>query len=55
MDSAIYAPVVIPTLNRFEHLRNCIESLKRCSGADQTEVIINSIKERMYGNKEKKT
>ena len=40
MDSAIYAPVVIPTLNRFEHLRNCIESLKRCSGADQTEVII---------------
>ncbi len=36
----IYAPVVIPTLNRFEHFKRCIESLGRCNWADQTDVYI---------------
>lgn len=36
----IYAPVVIPTLNRYEHLRQCLESLSRCTWADQTEVYV---------------
>lgn len=34
------ASVVIPTLNRFDHLKNCVESLSRCRMADQTELII---------------
>ena len=36
----IYYPVVIPTLCRFEHFRDCIESLKSCNDADKTEVIL---------------
>ena len=36
----IYAPVIIPTLNRYEHLKNCLESLSKCSGAENTEVYI---------------
>lgn len=36
----IYAPVVIPTLNRYEHLRQCLESLSRCTWADKTEVYV---------------
>lgn len=36
----IYAPVCIPTLNRYEHLRKCLESLSCCMGADQTEVYV---------------
>lgn len=35
-----YAPVCIPTLNRYEHLRQCLESLSRCTWADQTEVYV---------------
>lgn len=35
-----YSPVVIPTLNRFTHLKRCIESLANCSGADKTILII---------------
>lgn len=35
-----YAPVLIPTLNRYEHFRKCIESLSRCTWADQTEVFV---------------
>lgn len=35
-----YAPVIIPTLNRYEHLKQCLESLERCSGAENTEVYI---------------
>jgi hypothetical protein len=35
-----FAPVVIPTLNRAEHLRNCIESLKNNKGAEYTELYI---------------
>lgn len=33
-------PVAIPTLNRYLHFRNCIESLANCTHADQTELII---------------
>lgn len=35
-----FAPVLIPTLNRHEHLRKCLESLSRCTWADQTEVYV---------------
>lgn len=35
-----YAPVVIPTLNRYEHLKQCLESLERCTGAEHTDVYI---------------
>jgi len=35
-----YAPVVIPTLNRYEHLKRCLESLEKCSGAEFTDVYI---------------
>ena len=30
----IYAPVVIPTLCRYEHLKRCIDTLSECTGAD---------------------
>ena len=36
----IYAPVLIPTLNRYEHLRQCLESLSKCTLANETEVYI---------------
>ena len=36
----IYAPVLIPTLNRHEHLKQCLESLSRCTWADKTEVYV---------------
>lgn len=36
----IYAPVCIPTLNRFEHLKICLESLSKCTWADKTEVYV---------------
>lgn len=35
-----YAPIVIPTLNRFEHLKNCVESLKNNKYADKTDLIV---------------
>ena len=35
-----YYPVFIPTLNRYTHLRRCIESLSRCTYAEETELII---------------
>jgi glycosyltransferase involved in cell wall biosynthesis len=35
-----YAPIIIPTLNRYEHLKRCVESLSRCNLADKTELII---------------
>lgn len=35
-----YAPVVIPTLNRFVHFKRCLESLERCTGADKTDVYV---------------
>jgi len=36
----IYAPVIIPTLNRFEHLKMCLESLNKNHNSDKTEVFI---------------
>ena len=35
-----FAPVMIPTLNRLDHLKICLESLSRCIWADQTEVYV---------------
>ncbi|MCQ2181805.1 MAG: glycosyltransferase family 2 protein [Bacteroidales bacterium] len=35
-----HAPVLIPTLNRYEHLKRCLESLEKCTGADKTEVFV---------------
>ena len=35
-----YAPILIPTLNRYEHFRRCVESLSRCAHADKTELVI---------------
>ena len=36
----IYAPVAVWTLNRYEHLRCCIDSLKKNKYAIDTEVYI---------------
>lgn len=36
----VYAPVIIPTLCRFEHFKRCIDSLSRCTGAEYTDVYI---------------
>lgn len=36
----IYAPVIIPTLNRFEHFKQCLESLANCTWAEYTEVYV---------------
>lgn len=36
----MYAPVIIPTLNRYEHLKECLESLRRNDAASQTEIFI---------------
>ena len=35
-----YAPVSIPTLNRYKHFRDCLESLEKCNGAEYTEVYV---------------
>ena len=35
-----YAPVIIPTLCRFEHFRDCLESLSKCTWAEKTDVYI---------------
>lgn len=40
MEIKQYAPVLIPTLNRYEHFKRCLESLERCTGADKTDVYI---------------
>lgn len=36
----VYAPIIIPTLNRYEHFERLIESLKRNVGAYKTELVI---------------
>lgn len=36
----IYAPVIIPTCNRYQHLKKCIESLAACTHAEDTELYI---------------
>ena len=35
-----YAPIIIPTLNRIEHLTRCIESLRKNRLADKTDLYI---------------
>ena len=35
-----FAPVVIPTLNRYEHFKRCLDSLERCTWADHTDVYV---------------
>ncbi len=40
MEITTFAPVLIPTLNRYEHFRRCVESLSRCTHADKTELVI---------------
>lgn len=40
MEEMIYAPIIIPTLNRFEHFKACVESLAECSGSKETELYI---------------
>ena len=35
-----YAPVVVTTLNRTKHFKNCIESLSKCTHADKTDLFI---------------
>lgn len=35
-----YAPIIIPTLSRIEHLKRCIESLKKNNYASETDLII---------------
>lgn len=35
-----WAPVAIPTLNRFEHFKRCLESLEKCTGANETDVYV---------------
>lgn len=40
MNKIDYAPVVIPTLNRYKHFRRCVESFACCSLADKTELVI---------------
>lgn len=36
----IYAPIIIPTLNRYEHLKRCIKSLQQNGWAKYTELFI---------------
>lgn len=40
MNNIKYAPVAIPTLNRYDHFRECLESLERCTGAENTEIFV---------------
>lgn len=40
MIDTIYAPVMIPTLNRYEHFKRCLESLEKCTDADKTVVYV---------------
>lgn len=40
MNSIEYAAVVIPTLNRYDHLKRCIESLKKSEYSSKTDLYI---------------
>lgn len=40
MEIKTYAPVLIPTLNRYEHFKRCLESLEKCTGAEHTEIFV---------------
>lgn len=39
-DDYSYAPVVIPTLCRYDHFKQCIESLSHCTWAEKTDVYV---------------
>lgn len=39
-DNFSYAPVIIPTLSRYEHFKRCFESLERCTLSSETEVFV---------------
>lgn len=39
-DDFVYAPVLVPTLNRYDHFVRLVESLQRCKYADRTELVI---------------
>ena len=36
----VYAPIIIPTLNRYEHLKRCVKSLQQNGWAKYTELYI---------------
>jgi hypothetical protein len=36
----VYYPVIIPTLNRYDHFKKCVESLRANTHADKTELVI---------------
>lgn len=40
MGKGSLAPIVIPTLNRYEHLKKCLDSLGKCSGSDKSDIYI---------------
>ena len=40
MEINSYEPIVIPTLNRHTHLKQCLDSLGQCVGAEKTEIFI---------------
>lgn len=40
MEIKTFAPVVIPTLCRYEHLKRCLESLEHCTWANKTDVYV---------------
>lgn len=40
MDIKKFAPVIIPTLNRYEHFKQCVESLAKCTYAEDTVLIV---------------
>ena len=40
MEISQFAPVFVPTLNRYEHFKRCVESLARCTHAKKTDLFI---------------
>lgn len=40
MEITKFAPVIIPTLNRYDHFKRCLESLEQCTWADKTDVYV---------------
>lgn len=40
MNDLIFAPIIIATLNRIEHFKRCVDSLRKCKYADKTEIFI---------------
>ena len=40
MNNQKFAPIIIPTLNRYEHLKQLVDSLKECEEAKYTELVL---------------